>query len=372
MVFHVRRGTVPGTAWALTHIALAAGVSDGELVPVIGPGHAGVVQLALAWLTGELGTVRPQFTTDVTGLTRLVRSFPYVDGLGAEVSPLLSAGGYLGGYLGGALAFAQGAALDAPGRVVAPIIGDGECETPATSASWLAARELPSGAVLPIVQLNGFRMGAASVLGRMTDEEITAYAAGLGWKPRVFRLSRGDLGEHTRFHRLLIDTLHATSRAEPTAIFLRCEKGWSGPATMNGRPLLGTARLHKTPLTTLASDPAQFRQLRRWLDSYRPHELFGHSGRPAGLLGTALRTARFHHGEPDPHPPLPPPVPGHGWFPTFASAVREVLRVHAEPGGFRLFSPDELASNRLGDCAGEDWVTEPPRYSARVTLLSGF
>lgn len=174
-------GTVPGTSWALAHIVLATGRTTpaGNLVPLIGAGHAGVVQLALAWLTGDLAAVRPQFTRDVAGLRRLVRSFPKVDGLGAEVHPLLPAGDYLGGCLGGALSFAQGAALDAPQRVVMPIIGDGECETPTTAASWLVGRELPNGVVLPIVQVNGFRMGGESVLGRMTDEDLSSYAAGL-------------------------------------------------------------------------------------------------------------------------------------------------------------------------------------------------
>ena len=167
-------GTVPGTAWALSHIALAAGTleRDVDLVPLLGAGHAGVVQLSAAWVTGDLGKLRPDFVPDADGLRHLSRSFPDVEGLGAEVTPALPAGAFLGGRLGGCLPFAQGAALDAPGRVVVPVIGDGECETPTTSASWLAHRAPGRAAVLPVVHVNGFRMGGPSLLGGLDDSEL--------------------------------------------------------------------------------------------------------------------------------------------------------------------------------------------------------
>ncbi|MFC6517739.1 hypothetical protein ACFQFR_36140 [Streptomyces goshikiensis] len=154
-------GTVPGTAWALAHVALLSGTGDAELVPLLGAGHAGVAQIAAGWLTGHLVAARPQFTRDEQGLVNLCRSFPEVAGLGSEVTPALPAGDFLGGRLGGCLPFAQGAALaSSPGRVIVPVLGDGECETPTTAAAWLAAHALPGTPVLPIVHLNGFRMGA--------------------------------------------------------------------------------------------------------------------------------------------------------------------------------------------------------------------
>ncbi|MEU6245360.1 hypothetical protein [Streptomyces sp. NPDC047024] len=185
-------GTVPGAAWALSHLALAAGALEGDvhLVPLLGAGHAGVAQLSAAWVTGELVKLRPNFTPDADGLRQLSQSFPDVEGLGAEVTPALPAGAFLGGRLGGCLPFAQGAALDVPGRVVVPVIGDGECETPTTSASWLAHRALGRAAVLPVVHVNGFRMGGPSLLGGLDDGELRLYFAGLGWEARVIASGR--------------------------------------------------------------------------------------------------------------------------------------------------------------------------------------
>lgn len=369
-------GTVPGASWALAHIVLAAGrkTPGGDLVPLIGAGHAGVVQLALAWLTGDLGAVRPQFTRDIGGLRRLVRSFPEVDGIGAEVHPLLPAGGYLGGCLGGALAFAQGAALDAPPRVVVPIIGDGECETPTTAASWLAGRELSSGSVLPVVQVNGFRMGSTSLLGRMADEELSAYAAGLGWTPRVFHLTRGDLDEHAAFHRLLTEAVHDVLQYERTVIFLRCVKGWTGPATAGGRVVLGTPGLHKTPLTTAHSDPEERKQLENWLTSYRPWELFDGDGQPIGPLAVGVSASRICRLGRTRHWRMSDHRLGQERFESFSDAVRAVLRTHAERGGFRVFSPDELASNRLADLTGEEkeWTTEILAEEVLLGWLAGW
>jgi xylulose-5-phosphate/fructose-6-phosphate phosphoketolase len=136
-------GTVPGAAWALTHVGLMADLRAGtEVVAVLGAAHAGVAQRALAWLTGDLDKADPRFARDATGLSTLVSTFPDADEWGSEVHPALTAGVYQGGWLGGALSFAQGLALDSPDRVVVPILGDGECETPTTAASWLAGAEL--------------------------------------------------------------------------------------------------------------------------------------------------------------------------------------------------------------------------------------
>jgi len=205
-------GTVPGTAWAVSHLALAAGSPGQEvvLVPLLGAGHAGVVQLAAAWVTGDLGKVRSRFTPDAEGLRQLSQAFPDVDGLGAEVTPALPLGGFLGGKLGGCLPFAQGAALNAPDRVVVPILGDGECETPTTAGGWLAQRKLASASVLPVVHVNGFRMGDRSLLGSLDDEELHRYFAGLGWDTKIEHVVRGTRKEHTSFHKALQNALEST------------------------------------------------------------------------------------------------------------------------------------------------------------------
>ncbi|WP_067494323.1 hypothetical protein [Actinoplanes sp. TFC3] len=353
-------GTVPGTAWVLAHLGLTAEChGDVEVVPVIGAGHAGVVQRALAWLTGDLTKANPRFSQDVNGLAALAASFPDIDKLGSEVHPALPAGAYLGGALGGALAFAQGMALDAPSRVVVPILGDGECETPTTAASWLAHHVLGGAQVLPVVHLNGQRMGGPSLLGAMSDLQVSAYARGLGWEPVIVHLGvSNSLSEHAAFHEALADGIDATQRGTCTVLFLRCVKGWSGP--------LGA---HKTPLTNLGDDPRQRAELRTWMSSYRPDELFDRDAQPAGELASALANVRFDN--PTPPAPLSPAAASPGGQ-GFAVEISAVLRAHAATGDLKVFSPDELQSNRLGDLVDESWVHEVLAEEVLLGWLTGW
>ncbi|WP_338678265.1 hypothetical protein V1460_30085 [Streptomyces sp. SCSIO 30461] len=365
-------GTVPGTAWALSHLALAAGALDGDisLVPLLGAGHAGVVQLSAAWLTGELGRLRPNFRPDADGLRRLSRSFPDVDGLGTEVTPALPAGAFLGGRLGGCLPFAQGVALDASGRVVVPVIGDGECETPTTAAAWLAQSSLVGAAVLPVVHVNGFRMGGPSLLGRLDDNRLRAYFAGLGWDVEIVHVTTGAQAEHAAFQAALQDAMESTLGDRPTALVLRCVKGWTGPVALGSQTLLGTPALHKTPLTNPRADAEQLSQLNDWLASYRPSQLFDTNGHSRGPLAEAIAQVRWC-SLPTARPATAS-VPRKGTGVSFASAVTGIVRQHAERGDFLLLSPDELASNRLSDLAGERWAHELLAEEVLLEWLAGW
>jgi hypothetical protein len=266
---------VPGTAWALAHVALAAvGYGDRTLIPLLGAGHAGVVQLAFSWMTGDLEDLRPCFTADACGLAALSAAFPDVDGLGAEVVPGLPAGDFLGGRLGGCLAFAQGAGMDAPGRIMVPVLGDGECETPTTAASWMAHAVAAGTKVAPIVHVNGFRMGAPSLLAALGDEELRAWARGLGWEARIATVGSGSRSEHAAFRQALLHTMASTDSGRQALLIMRCRKGWGGPDVVGDRAITGTAHAHKTPLPLAATDGTQRAQLSNWLASYRPGELF--------------------------------------------------------------------------------------------------
>jgi len=367
-------GTVPGTAWALAHVALAAGEDEGgpHMIPLLGAGHAGVAQLAMAWLNGELQAILPCFGADAGGLERLCEAFPEVDGLGAEVIPGLFAGDYLGGRLGGCLPFAQGAGLDAPDRILLPVIGDGECETPTTAAAWLAHAALPGARVLPVIHVNGFRMGGVSLLGAMGDQQLCNWAAGLGWRPTVVQVDEGSRAEHALFQEALAKAAGSVGRGQPAAIFLRCQKGWGGPEAVGGRQVLGTSRMHKTPLGDGHADVEQLRLLERWLASYRPRELFDAEGCPRGALAAALDRARWRR------------LPGDGAVrplntstgrdvpESFAAAVESTIRAHVAEGGFRVFSPDELDSNRLGAMAGQPWSAEVLAEEVLLEWLAGW
>lgn len=367
-------GTVPGTAWALSHVVLAAGQLDRrvDLVPLIGAGHAGVVQLAASWVTGELGKVRSPFSPDAKGLRQLAQAFPDVDDLGSEVTPALPAGGFLGGRLGGCLPFAQGAALDAPGRVVVPIIGDGECETPTTAASWLGQTALGSASVLPIVHVNGFRMGSQSLLGAMNDNELHAYFGGLGWAAKIVHVVTGSPQEHADFQMALWDALEDTLGGRRTALVLRCVKGWGGPASLGGHALLGTSGLHKTPLVSPRTDPEQLARLGYWLASYRPADLFDADGRARGELAEAVATARWCSFVPSERPDREEQTLAYQGARTFSEAVTDVVKRHASRGDFRVFSPDELSSNRLPDLVGERWTHELLAEEVLLEWLAGW
>ncbi|MET8027692.1 hypothetical protein [Streptomyces avermitilis] len=365
-------GTVPGTAWALSHLALAAGFLEEEvgLVPLLGAGHAGVVQLSASWVTGELGGLRPDYGPDAEGLRRLSKAFPDLDGLGAEVSPALPAGAFLGGRLGGCLPFAQGAALDAPGRIVVPVIGDGECETPTTAAAWLAHRDLAGAAVLPIVHVNGFRMGGPSLLGRLNDDRLRAYFAGLGWEAETVHVTTGSQAEHAAFHAALWDAVESTRQDRSTVLVLRCIKGWTGPVALGSRTLLGTPALHKTPLTNPRASMEQLAQLDDWLASYRPSQLFDAYGRSRGTLAEAV--ARIRWCSLPPTQLTTPTARREVSAVPFASGVTGVVRQHAERGDFLLLSPDELDSNRLSDLTGEQWAHELLAEEVLLEWLAGW
>lgn len=372
-------GTVPGTALVVSHLALAHAPGT-ELVPVIGAGHAGVVQLAMAWLFGDLAVARERFSPDTAGLARLVAAFPEVDGLGSEVTPLLPGGWYLGGQLGTGLSFAQGASLDAPGRVAVPLLGDGECETPATAAGWLAGQALRGrAATLPIVHLNGFRMGGQSLLAKLNDDQLEAWAAGCGYRLQIVRVDAGSVAEHEQFHQALADALGSVRAGQPTMLVLRCVKGWSGPVMVDGRAVLGTWQMHKTPLTCPRKDPRQLAVLRQWLASYRADSLFAADGTPVGLLAKAVETVRrrpgFARKVPDPAPGLAPAPVATGdqrRYSGFAEAVTTVVRRHAGTGNLLLVSPDELASNRLGCLADEPWAHEVLAEEVLLGWLAGW
>ncbi len=332
-----------------------------------------MVQLAYSWLNGHLASIRPQYTRDAAGLAQLAADFPQVSGLGAETHPLLPGGISPGGCLGGTLAFSHGLAMAAPERIAVPIIGDGECETPTTAASWLAARTLDPCRVLPILHLNGFRMGSRSLLGAMTETELEAYFSGLGWHARVVRVDGDALEAHRAFSNALADSIQDVVAGTKSTVVFSCVKGWTGPESVDGIPLLGTARLHKTPLTLVRDECGQQELLERWLVSYRPAELFDRDARPVGVLAEALNAAVWNRGT-----SIWPAAEGGSEGlelvrpKGFGDAVAEVLVKHAAQGDFHLFSPDELQSNHLGSLASAEWTSEVLAEEILLGWLGGW
>ncbi|MFF1714389.1 phosphoketolase [Streptomyces sp. NPDC058268] len=332
---------------------LQAAVPDGHELHVLhGAGHAGPSALAHAYLTGRLERTHPELRLGAAGLHALVTGFPRPD-IGGEITPLIPGHLHTGGQLGPALAIAQGTVLDAPHRLSMVLIGDGECETGTTAATWLAARALTGtgdhGTVLPVVLLNGQRMGGPSILSTLSRTELTAYFTGLGHRPlyadgRDIPALRRTLAEALR-------TARPLSAPGPSSVLvLTLDKGHGAPGHVEGKPVACTPAVHKTPLADPAARPSEFAALADWLASYQPGQLLTPHGRPRPHLVPALPRPR-----PEPTR-LPAPrgcvaastqVADRSANVSFAQAVPAVLRTRAQHGPFRVFSPDELASNRI-------------------------
>jgi xylulose-5-phosphate/fructose-6-phosphate phosphoketolase len=200
-------------------------------------------------------------------------------------------------------------------------------------------------------------MGGRSLLGVKSDDWLIAYGRGLGWNPVVIHVETGSPTESSAFHEALVDGINATLRGSRQAIFLRCVKGWSGP--------IGA---HKTPLTNLKNDPRQRALLRRWMSTYRPKELFDNDAQPIGALASALDKLKLssHSAAPAKSPAVASPK-GRG----FPSEVSAVLQAHAAVGDFKVFSPDELGSNRL-NLEAEPWTHEILAEEVLLGWLAGW
>jgi xylulose-5-phosphate/fructose-6-phosphate phosphoketolase len=328
-----------------------------ELLVLHGAGHAGPSALAHAYLNGTLHLTGNGPGWSMPELRALITGFPHPERFGGEITPLVPGVRHTGGQLGPALAVAQGMVLDAPRRLVVPLIGDGELETGATAAAWLARRALSSadhGAVLPVVLANGLKMGGPSLLAGMSEDEVHGYFTGLGYEPLVH-----DGAHLPGFRRLLAD---AFARLRPLGeagrhpvIVLTMPKGHTGPERVAGRQIAGTPAVHKTPLKDPRRDDAEFAALTAWLASYRPAELFTTQGRPTDLVRQALPGPTAEPETARPSAPLASRGP-QSW-----PDVSVVIRERAANGAFRLFSPDEIASNRLqlsADGAPPPWAVE--------------
>jgi xylulose-5-phosphate/fructose-6-phosphate phosphoketolase len=389
-------GTTPGLNLVYAHLNRAIRARDLSVLYVTGPGHGGPGLVANAYLEGTYTEVYPDIGLDEDGLRRLFRQFSFPGGIPSHVAPEVPGSIHEGGELGYALVHAYGAAFDNPDLVVACVVGDGEAETGPLAASWHSNKFLnprTDGAVLPILQLNGYKIANPTLLARIPDEELVALFDGYGYRPLV--VTGGFDGEeptavHQRFAAALDEALdeiahiQAEARADEAErprwpmIVLRTPKGWTGPREVDGLPVEGTWRSHQVPMTDVRENPEHLQLLEDWLRSYRPEELFDEDGRlvpelaelpPQGqrrmsanphanggelLRDLVLPDFRDYAVEvPKPGTTLSEPTRVLGAF------LRDVVDRNSE--NFLLFGPDETASNRLGDVfevTGRRWLAK--------------
>ncbi|MBS2023780.1 MAG: phosphoketolase family protein [Deltaproteobacteria bacterium] len=383
-------GTSPGINFIWAHLNRLIRARHAESLVLVGPGHGGPAANANAWLEGTWSETYPAISRDAKGLRAFFRAFSTPGGVPSHVSPPTPGSIHEGGELGYVLSHAFGAASDNPNLLVAAIVGDGEAETAPLEGSWKGVSFLNAardGAVLPILHLNGYKIASPTVLARKSDHELLQLFAGHGYDAQVIS-GHDPMLMHAAFATALeaahdrIREIQQEARAEgPKAVrwpllILRTPKGWTGPHTVDGLPTEGSWRSHQVPLSGVRENPEHLAILQRWLASYRPEELFDEVGAPAAsLLASCPRGPQRLSASPHANGGAllkPLRLPDHEEYgvelPAPGIEVRESTRqlgvylrdvMQSNATSFRLFSPDELTSNRLGnvlDATSRTWM----------------
>ncbi|KAI5306317.1 hypothetical protein KEM56_001420 [Ascosphaera pollenicola] len=365
-------GTCPGLVLVYANMSYLIKKHDLNSIFVTGPGHGAPAILACLWLEGSMEPYYPQYSLDRKGLTNLVTTFSTPIGLPSHVNAETPGAIHEGGELGYALATAFGAVMDYPDLIATVVIGDGEAESGPTATAWHAAKYIDpaeSGAVLPIVHINGFKISERTVYGCMDDNELTLLFRGYGYQPRfVEDLDDIDtdlnnalewaIGEIKRIQKAARSGNPITKPQWPV-ILMRTPKGWTGPKVIDGNIIEGSFHSHQVPLPKAKSDQGQLDDLKRWLGSYRFSELVTPDGAPIDDVLSIIPEKRERRMGQN-------PIVHQGWTPItvpdwrkFAakkfdaeSSMQKVGKmidaVFVEnPKSVRLFSPDELESNKL-------------------------
>lgn len=371
-------GTTPGQNFIYAHLNRIIKRDDLNMIYISGPGHGGPALVSNVYLEGTYSEIYPHITRDKDGMKKLFHQFSFPGGISSHVSPQVPGSIHEGGELGYSLSHAFGAVFDNPDLIAACVVGDGEAETGPLATAWHSNKFLnprTDGVVLPILHLNGYKISNPTVLARISHEELDQLMRGYGWTP-IF--VEGD--DPQEMHQKMAATLDKVTQtiknikarqtdARPRwpMIVLRTPKGWTGPKEVDGLPVEGSFRSHQVPLLPSPDKPDHIRQLEQWLRSYKPDELFDEEGalKPeiADLapVGTRRMGANPHTNGGTLLTPLDMPdfrdyrfgVPGPATLQTssmrvLAPFLRDIIARNDPTNNFRIFSPDETISNRLG------------------------
>lgn len=365
-------GTCPGLTLVYSHLNLLTKTHDLDMLYVIGPGHGAPSILANLWLEDSLSKFYPEYTRDTKGLSKLISGFSTTGGFPSHINAETPGAIHEGGELGYALSVSFGAVMDKPDLIVTCIVGDGESETGPTATAWHSYKYIDpaeSGAVLPIVHVNGFKISERTIYGCMDDKEMATLFTGYGYQPRIVddlddidadlnNSMEWALGEIRRIQKAARSGKPIMKPRWPVLI-MRTPKGWSGPKKVHGEFVEGSFKAHQVPLAAAKSDPEELKDLQKWLTSYKPEELFTENGEPIKEILDILpekpenrlgQKAEAYKG----HEPLQPIdwralTVEKGSSTSSMQHVGALLEkvVQANPKSFRVFSPDEFESNKL-------------------------
>jgi xylulose-5-phosphate/fructose-6-phosphate phosphoketolase len=374
-------GTTPGLNFIYVHLNRLIKKHDLNVIYVAGPGHGGPGLVANTYLEGTYSEIYPHIPQTEDGLRKLFKQFSFPGGIPSHVAPETPGSIHEGGELGYSLAHANGAVFDNPDLLVCCVVGDGEAETGPLATSWHCNKFLNparDGAVLPILHLNGYKIANPTVLGRLDDATLAQLFTGYGYKPHFV-----EGREPEAMHQLMAHTMntvleeiqsiqHAARTGNSTQlpvwpmIVMRSPKGWTGPKIVDRKPVEGTWRAHQVPLTDFVKHPAHVKMLQEWMKSYKPEELFDESGKlipeiaelapsgnrrmganphaNGGLLLQALTMPDFRDYAVD---VTKPGTESAEATRILGQLLRDVMRLNSDKKNFRVFGPDETASNRL-------------------------
>ncbi|PYU80293.1 MAG: phosphoketolase [Acidobacteria bacterium] len=374
-------GTTPGLNFIYVHFNRLIKKHDLNVIYVTGPGHGGPGLVANTYLEGSYSELYSNISQTEEGLKRLFKQFSFPGGIPSHVAPETPGSIHEGGELGYSIAHAYGAAFDNPDLLVCCVVGDGEAETGPLAASWHSNKFLNparDGAVLPILHLNGYKIANPTILSRLSDAELTQLFTGYGYKPYFVEGHQPETTHQLMAHTLdmivaEIGTIQNKARTGRSTgcpawpmIILRTPKGWTGPKVVEGKPVEDTWRAHQVPVTSFISHPDHVKILEEWLKSYGPEELFDGSGKLIPELAELVPSGMRRMGA-NPHAngglllkDLVMPdfreyavkVTKPGTETAEATRVlgnllRDVMKRNADSKNFRVFGPDETASNRL-------------------------
>lgn len=374
-------GTIAGQNFIYAHLNRVINKYDLNMLYIEGPGHGGQVMVSNSYLDGSYTEIYPEITEDAEGMKKLFKRFSFPGGVASHAAPETPGSIHEGGELGYSLSHATGAILDNPDLIAAAVVGDGEAETGPLATSWQSNKfinPIHDGAVLPILDLNGFKISNPTILSRESNETLTKYFEGLGWHPIIVE---GEDPEklHPELAQAMDEAIeeikaiqkHARETGDdslPTwpMIIFRAPKGWTGPKEWDGKPIEGSFRAHQIPIPVDQNDMEHADKLVAWLKSYRPEELFDESGKlkpefaeiaPKGdkrmaanphtnpgklirnLILPDFREFALENAE-------------HGKtvaqdMTVLGKYLERVIELNAKNRNFRIFGPDETMSNRL-------------------------
>ena len=404
-------GTISGQTFLYAHANRLINKYDLNMFYIGGPGHGGQVMVTNAYLDGEYTEDYPEITQDLEGMSRLFKRFSFPGGIGSHMTAQTPGSLHEGGELGYSLSHAFGAVLDNPEQIAFAVVGDGEAETGPSMTSWHSTKFLSAkndGAVLPILDLNGFKISNPTIFSRMSDEEITKFFEGLGYSPRF--IENDDIHDYAAYHELAAKVLDqaiediqaiqkdarengkyedGTIPAWPV-IIARLPKGWGGPThDAKGNPIEDSFRAHQVPLPLEQHDLSTLDQFEAWMNSYKPEELFNADGSlkdelkaiaPKGdkrMSANPIANGGRRRGEEATDLTLPDwrqftnditnENRGHEFatvtqnmdMTTLSNYLEEVMKLN--PTSFRVFGPDETMSNRLWslfNTTNRQWMEE--------------